>query len=68
MSLLSCRKWMSSLSAFSSNIAEMTTCLLMLPSNRGTFLVSSVGFAWVCCFDSSCEGCVAVFSAICAMP
>ena len=58
MSLLSRKKWMSLLSVFSSNIAEMMTCLLVLPSNRGTSLVSSAGFARVCCSGSSGEGCL----------
>jgi hypothetical protein len=56
MSLLSRKKWMSSLMVLSSSIAEMMTCLLVLPLNSGTFLVSSAGFALVCCSGSFGEG------------
>ena len=48
ISLLSHRKWMSSASVLPSSIVEMMTCLLVLPSNSGTFLVSSTDFALTC--------------------
>ena len=47
---------MSLLSVLSSSIAEMMTCLLVLPSNSGTFLVSSAGFALSCCSGLFGEG------------
>ena len=55
-SLLSRRKWMRSASILPSSIAEMMTCLQVLPSNSGTFLVSSAGFALACCSGSFGEG------------
>jgi len=60
MSLLSRRKWMSSASVLPSSIAEMMNCLLVLPSNSGTFLVSSAGFALTCCSSSFGEGILTV--------
>ena len=47
---------MSSASVLPSSIAEMMTCLLVLTSNSGTFLVSSAGFALACCSGSFGEG------------
>ena len=60
MPLLSLRKWTSSASVFPSSIAEMIICLLLLlASYSGTFFVSSVGFALVCCVDYFGEGMLA---------
>ena len=47
---------MSSPSILTSSIAEMMTCLLVLPSNSDTFLVSSASFALTCCFGSFGKG------------
>ena len=58
--LLSCRKWMRSASISPSSIVEMMTCLLVLPSNSGTFLVSSTGFPLTCCSGSFGKGILTV--------
>ena len=60
MSLLLHRKWMRSASILPSSIAEMMTCLQVLPSNSGTFLVSSAGFALTSCSGLFGEGILTV--------
>ena len=47
---------MRSASVLPSSIAEMMIYLLVLPSNSGTFLFSSAGFALTCCSGSFGEG------------